>query len=99
MLPRLIDIFCDSLSDNNNFSTFHPEQTFFKLPDCNATVLAISSDPYYHVIAMIISKDLQNEQILLILSLTSQNFSFINDYALKSSLVDLDLLEIHYLIL
>ena len=99
MLPRLIDIFYDSLSDNNNISNFHPEKTFFKLPDCNATVLAIFSDPFYHVIAMIISKDIQNEQILKILSLTSQNFSYINDYVTNSLLIDLDLLEIHYLIL
>ena len=99
MLPRLIDIFYDWLSDKNFFSTCHPEQTFFKLPDCNAAVFAILSDTYYHIIAMIASKDLQNEHILLILSLTSQNFYYINDYVTIFSIIDLDLLEIHYLIL
>ena len=48
---------------------------------------------------MIISKDLQNEQILLILSLTPQNFSYIKNYVTNTSLIDLDLLEIDYLIL
>ena len=99
MLPKLIDLFYESLTDNNNFTTFHPMQTLFKLPECNATVLAIFSDPHYHVIAMIISKDLQKEQILLILSLTPQNFPYIKNYITNASLIDLDLLEIDYLIL
>ena len=99
MLPRLIDLFYHSLSDNKNFYTFYLKQTFFKIPDCNATVVAIFSDPYNHVMAIIISKDLQNEQILFILSLISQNLSYLNDYVTNSSLIEFEFFEIHYLIL